>query len=361
MNILIDIGHPAHVHYFKCFIGEMQKRGHTILITAGEKEISYQLLEKYHFDFIRLGAHGKSIIAISLDLLRSTFIMYLAARKFKPDILLGAGSIRGAYTAAMIGKPCISFEDTEHSTGQIRMYRPFVQSICTPSCFLRDLGPKQVRFNGFLELMHLYPTRFIPNPAVLQEIGLKETDTFIIVRFISWGATHDIGHHGIRDKIRLVKSLEKYGRVIITSEGDLSPELKPYLMKVSPEKLHDLLYYAALYVGEGGTMASEAAILGTHAIHISTTAKYCGTFSELHRYGLLWTSENDDEVIKKAEELLQNPALKAEGKSKRDQLCSDKIDVTAFTIWFTEKYPESVTIMKENPDFQKVFQSPQSS
>jgi uncharacterized protein len=361
MNILIDINHPAHVHYFKCFIREMQKKGHKILITASKKEITYQLLEKYQFDFIRLGAHGNSMIKKIINLPIMIFHMCLAGRKFKPEIILGVGSIRGAYTSAIFRIPCVSIEDTEHSIGQIRLYRPFAQCICTPTCFLRDLGSKQVRFDGYLELAHLHPNRFIPNPAVLHEIGLKETDTFIIVRFISWAASHDIGHHGIRDKIGFVKSLEKYGKVIITSEGDLPEELKPYIMKISPEKVHDLLYYATLYVGEGGTMASEAAVLGTHALHISTTAKFCGSFCDINRYGLLWTSEDDEDTIKKAIELLRTPDLRKNGKTKRDRLIKEKIDVTAFMMWLIEKYPESVKIMKENPDYQNIFQSQRST
>ena len=75
-----------------------------------------------------------------------------------------------------------------------------------------------------------------------------------------------------------MSELEKYGRVLITSESKLPAEFEPYRVKVAPEKMHDLLYYAALYVGEGGTMASESAVLGTKAIHISTTGKYCGVF-----------------------------------------------------------------------------------
>jgi predicted glycosyltransferase len=38
MNILIDIGHPAHVHLFKNFAWIMQKKGHKTLFTAREKE-----------------------------------------------------------------------------------------------------------------------------------------------------------------------------------------------------------------------------------------------------------------------------------------------------------------------------------
>jgi len=33
----------------------------------------------------------------------------------------------------------------------------------------------------------------------------------------------------------------------------------------------------------------------------------------------------------------------------------DKIDVTAFLVWFVEYYPKSAKIMKENPDYQYNF------
>ena len=34
MKIFLDIGHPAHVHYFKNFIMEIKNEGHKVLITA---------------------------------------------------------------------------------------------------------------------------------------------------------------------------------------------------------------------------------------------------------------------------------------------------------------------------------------
>ena len=49
MRILIDIGHPAHVHYFKNFIWQMQKKGHEFMITARDKEVALNLLDKYGF------------------------------------------------------------------------------------------------------------------------------------------------------------------------------------------------------------------------------------------------------------------------------------------------------------------------
>jgi predicted glycosyltransferase len=355
MRIVVDINHPAHVHYSKNFIRQMRERGHQILITATEKDIACALLDRYNLEYSKLGSYGSSLISKVISFPLINMRMFLAVRKFEPDIFLGFGSIRAAHVAYLLRKPCINFEDTEHSSGQIRLYLPFVSAVCTPTCFNGDLGPKHIRFNSYMELASLHPNHFTPNPAVLDEMGLNPDDPFIILRFVSWQASHDVGQHGIRDKVGLVKALEPYGRILITSEGSLQPELQPYQIRVSPEKLHDLLYYAILYVGEGGTTASEAAVLGTHAIHISSTAKYCGTFCDLNRYGLLWTSESDDDTIKKAIELLQRFDLKDLGHAKRDILNNEKIDLTAFMHWFVEDYPESAGIMRANPDFQNRF------
>ena len=256
MRIVVDINHPGHVHYFKQFIWEMKERGHDVLITASEKDITFKLLENYHLDFENMGTYGTSLISKLANIPIIDIRYYQLMKSFKPDIFVGFGSIRAAHVSFLLRKPCINFEDTEHSTEQIRLYLPFVDAVCTPSCYTQDLGKKQIRFDGYMELASLHSNRFTPDPAVLAEIGLTEDDPFIVVRFVSWGASHDVGQHGILDRVGLVKALEQYDRVLITSEGALPEELQSYQIRVSPEKLHDLLYYATLYVGEGGTTAS---------------------------------------------------------------------------------------------------------
>ena len=47
--------------------------------------------------------------------------------------------------------------------------------------------------------------------------------------------------------------------------------------------------------------------------------------------------------------------LSEEFQRRRQKMLSDKIDVTAFLVWFIENYPESAKIMKENPDYQFNF------
>jgi len=345
MKIVVDINHPAHVHYFKNFIWEMDKKGHEVVITASEKDITTRLLEAYNLEYINVGSYGTSLLKKFVNIPLIDLRYYRIMRNINPDIFIGFGSIRAAHIAYALGKPCINFEDTEHSTEQIRLYLPFVSAVCTPSCYTEDLGEKHVRFTGYMELGALHPNCFTPNPDILEEIGLTKDDLFIIVRFVSWEASHDIGQHGIRDKIGFVKELEQYGRVLITSEGTLPTELEKYKIRVSPEKLHDLLYYATLYVGEGATTASECAILGTHAVYVNTL-RLGYTDEQEQRYGLVKNCSNPEtmgeEVYTIVHELLNTRDLKAKGKEKRRKLLQDKIDVTAFMVDFIEQYPENL-------------------
>jgi len=359
MRIVVDINHPAHVHYFKHFIREMKKRGHDILITASRKEITFRLLESIQLQFVDVGTYGTSLISKLVNIPIIDLRYYQTVKAFKPDILLGFGSIRAAHASVFLRKPCINFEDTEHSTEQIYLYRPFVEAICTPSCYLQDLGKMQIRFNGYMELASLHPNYFTPNPAVLTELGLTESDPFIVVRFVSWQASHDVHQHGIRDRIGFIRALEQYGRVLITSEGVLPQELEGYQIRVSPEKLHDLLYYAALYVGEGATTASECAVLGTHAIYVNSL-KLGYIAEEDEKYHLIsdfsGRDYTDETVLAEVERLLRNPDLRKEGREKGEKLVRDKIDVTAFMVWFIEHYPESIDLVKDYPESQQQHQ-----
>lgn len=360
MKILIDMIHPAHVHFYRNFISEMENRGHEIAVTAREKDIATALLDAYQIRYKVISRMSNGLLNLGKELVSRDIQLLKIAKKFNPDVITGIGNPSITHVGTLLRKKSVLFTDTEHAKLINYAAFPFASMICTPSCYNREISNKQVRYNGYHELAYLHPNHFTPNPAVLTEFDLAEDDPFMIVRFVSWQASHDVGQHGIRDKVGLVKALESYGRVLITSEGALPPELRSYQIRVSPEKLHDLLYYATLYVGEGGTTASEAAVLGTHAIHISTTAKYCGIFCDLNRYGLLWTSESDEETIQKAIELLQDPDLKSVGQYKRGCLVDEKIDVTAFMVWFIENYPESVGLMQEKSNFQDTFQAKES-
>ena len=129
---------------------------------------------------------------------------------------------------------------------------------------------------------------------VLDELGLSKNERFIIVRLISWAASHDVGLKGVVDPVHMVNELEKFGRVFVSSEAIPEKDLEKYRLNITPEKFHSLLAFSQLYIGEGGTIATEAALLGTPAIHIESdshgvaTGYSSGNFRELRdKYGLM--------------------------------------------------------------------------
>lgn len=356
MKILIDIGHPAHVHYFRNLYKILIKKGHKVCVTAKSKDITLKLLDNLSIPYNCTGKNKKRIIGKFLSIIKSDYIILKISLRFKPDLFVSHFSLSASHVGALLNKPVIGFADTEHAKLSIITTAPFTDVILTPSCFNKYLGKKQIRFNGYMELCYLHPNYFTSDPSVLDYLEVKKGEKYIIMRFVSWGASHDRGHSGLslEMKKKAVKELSKYARVFISSEGELPKDLKQYQIKIPPEKMHDALAFASLFVGEGATMASECAMLGTPVIYVNSLEVGSCTEEE-KQYNLIYNFRNSNGVLKKAHKLLSIPNLKQEWQKRRQRMLSDKIDVTALMVWFIENYPESVNIMKENPDYQLRF------
>lgn len=337
MRILVDANHPAHVHFFKHFIWSMQQRGHEVSITASRKDVVFDLLKHYNFAYIDLGSYGHSLLSKLVQFSLMSIKMWRAARELRPDIILGIASIRGAHVGRLLrGCQSVIFDDTEHASEQIRLYLPFADRVFTPSCFRKELGHKHQRYQGYHELAYLHPSRFTPNPAVLDDAGIDSDNPYFLVRFVSWESTHDIGYHGISDagKRKLIQRLAEHGRVIITAESELPGEYEQYRLPVEPQLLHDLLAFAHLYVGEGATMASEAAVLGTPSIYVNPLG--AGTIDQQQALGLLHHVPDEDEAIELAVQLAADADAPARHSRRRATMLQEQSDVTQWMVEMVE-------------------------
>ena len=135
MKILIDIGHPAHVHYFRYFIRIMEKKGHDFLISSRNKEIEHYLLKSYNIPFVSRGRGEKSLWGKVRYLFKADYFLLKQASKFKPDLLLSFDSTYLSHVAKLTGVPHIAFDDTEHAKLEHLMSFPFTKTILTPSCY----------------------------------------------------------------------------------------------------------------------------------------------------------------------------------------------------------------------------------
>lgn len=339
MRILIDIGHPAHVHLFRPFAKMMTGRGHRVLFTLREKEFEKALLEAAGFDYISMGRKRKGFIGKALGLLVFDWKEWRIARRFRPDVLMSHGSMYAAHAAWLLGRPHISFEDT-YNMEQIRLYEPFTSVILTGDYPHPVISKKELHIPAYHELAYLHPAVFTPDRSVLGQLGMSEGGRYVLLRFVSWGATHDAGHKGmsLENKRESVKRFSKYARVFISSESPLPADLEPYRLPTPPERIHDVLAFASLVFGESATMVSEGAVLGVPGVYLDNTGRYY-TAEQESRYGLCFnfteSSEDQALAIAKGEEILRPGA---DFSAARARLLEDKIDLSSWLVNYVEDY-----------------------
>ncbi|WP_367343972.1 DUF354 domain-containing protein [Methanomethylovorans sp.] len=341
MKIVFGISHPKHVFIFKNVIEYLIKRGHNIKVIAVDKEISKYLLTKFNINYSLIGKNQHSMVSKLLVLPHWEYLTYKLLKNFKPDLFVGRAIPHMAHISAIMRKPYIVFEDTEIATTVHKITLPFASAVVTPLSYKRNHGKKHHRFDGFFEHGYLAKEYFTPDSSVLDDLNVNIGEKIILVRFVAWKASHDIGDYGFQDRIEAINDLVKYGKVFISSEETLPTELKKYELLIPYEKIHHLMYFSDLFIGESATMATECAILGTPSIYISTSRR--GYTDELEKvYNMLYTfsdkSKSQNYALQMAIELLSNPDSKKLWKEKSKILEKEKIDVTKYMCDFIEDY-----------------------
>lgn len=335
MRIAIDILHPAHVHFFKHFYWEMMRHDHEFLITAREKDCTTNLLERLNIPHTVISTAAKSRLPQGIEFFHRTRIFLRLARRFKPDVLTGIMGPTIAVAGRLLRRPVYIFYDTECSTLTNRFAYPLATRVITPDCYQAKIGKHHLRYPGYHELAYLNQNRFVPDERVVRQYGLDPLQRYCVVRFVGWWATHDRGERGLtaEQKRELVRRLERFGRVVISSEGDVPTDLQDKLFRGSIEQFHHLLAFADLYLGESATMASEAAVLGTPAIYVAKTSR--GYIDHQAQYGMVrvFTDQQFADAVTFAEDALQGSnTFLSQAKDNRASMLDGRIDVTEFMI-----------------------------
>ena len=361
MKIAFEINHPGQVHLLKNVYHNLIRK-HSIIVFAKNEHSIIQLLSIYNIPFIKIGKKGKGIyhklfMQIIFDL---KVLFYVLFRGVK----MGVGSSMTFDHVSIFTKLNsihLSDDDLDVVPLIAKYSYPFSDVILSPDALhFSKYVEKNIRYAGIHELAYLHPNKFAPDQSVLEEAELKENEPFFVLRFVALKGHHDAGHRGINlsQKRKLIELLETYGRVLITSEQHIEPEFNHLKITLSPEKIHSLLYYATMFIGDSQTMTTEASVLGTPALKCNSFAGKLSVPNELEtKYGLCfsYTPDHFENMLAKIGELLKKSGLKQIWKEKKDAFLVDKIDVSEFISWFVENYPESKKIMKENSDYQYNF------
>ncbi len=338
MNILINFSHPAHVHFFKNMVRILAERGHNILAVSRDKEFTVNLLNAYQMAHIVLTKKGEGLVGLFKELFDQQMKISRILSSNSVDLMLQVGGIFNAPVGKYWGIPTLAFSDTENDRWGNTVAFRLSTHVLSPTSFDHQVGgvwKNQILYPGYHELAYLSP-KYAP--------VLDQSEDKFLVRFVGWGAGHDLGEKWLSDrqKIEIVSMLEKYGSVFISSEMPLPDGLAKFACTIPAYKIHDFMRKCKMVVGESATMASESACLGIPAVYISNTGRGYTTEQD-RRYDLIKHYRLDEwnQILGCIEAWAGND-LKNDWQEKRWRMLGDKIEVTDWLVDLIEKYPHSI-------------------
>jgi uncharacterized protein len=337
MRILVEMTHPADVHFFHNAIAEFERHGHQVAVTARQKDVTIALLDNFRIPYTVLSGIGRSKFSLPVELVCRDFRLWKFCRSFRPDVLTGFVGIFASHVGFLLRKPVVVWDDTEHAFMSHMLTFPFTDIICSPTCYKKNHGRKHRFYPGYKELAYLHPKRFKPDIEIVKNLGIDTAQKYCLIRFVSWQAHHDVGRRGFTydQKLTLVKHISKYAKVYISSEAPVSGELAAYLLNIAPYHIHHIMAFASLCISEGATMASESAVLGVPAVYVNPLK--VGYVDEQERYGLLKQATGMQQVLEMSLQYLQDEDALERCRAARQKMLSEKIDVTDYIVQTIEE------------------------
>ncbi len=301
MKYIFELNHPKHYYQFKYVMQQLKEDGHEIHVLARDKDVLLNVLRDEHVSYEIFGVHKKTLRDKIIGTPRLLINYYRIAKREKPDVIVSKASFYGTIIAKIVRAKSVIFPDSEVVTVTNRYVVPLATKVVTPSSFGLDYGKKHIRIGGLFEDCYLAPSIFQADGTIVEKYGLKRP--YAVLRFVGWYANHDVNNNGFTfdEKMQLIRAIEPYMTVYISSEKALPMELRKYQLPTPSNQIHSVLSYADLYLGDSQTMATEAALLGTPAIRSNSFVgpNDMTNFKVLEqKYGLLRNIRSFGDVVK---------------------------------------------------------------
>ena len=334
MNILFELNHPAHYHYFKNFIKYLQEENHFVLIVSREKDVLLNLLEHDKINHITISKPSKGMIGNLMELVSRIFKLLKLNNKYHFDIAFG--TISCSYLTLFSNVKSFLTIDDDDNLIRLLVYLafPFCSKILQPDYIHPTiLKNKRVFFNSYLKLGHLHPNVFQPDISVLKNYNLQSR-RFIIIRLSAMKAFHDTGAVGLsNDLISQIVNIANKLNIIFSYENKKTFQIKPWDM-------HHVMSFAAMVISDSQTMSAEAALLGVPSIRYNSFVGKISFHEELeHRYGLTYGYRpgQEKEMLERIKKLLEMENVYEIWSKRKEKMLSEKVDFTSWLIYYFEK------------------------
>ena len=326
MKIWFDISNAPHINLFKDLIKELQSEGHEIVVTCRPLSNTVSLLDLHKIDYTVVGKHyGKNFFKKVLGYPIRVWQLKKFVRPLKVDFAISQSSFHSPVAARLLGIPSIYMNDNEYAMGNIPSF------ICATKVLIPEfLNIKKVRKQGASR------RKIIAYPGVKEGIYLWQS--YLGNQIASTPTNDDAKKIYIRPEPRtaqyykgglnflddVIIGLKKKFKVIILSRD--KEQMKYYKTKkfegvcvpAKPFTLNDISKDCLLFIGAGGTMTREMAVIG-----IPTISVYQDELLDVDEYllnqGLLkhipqLTAETALQYIEQAGHKMPNQHLLLKGK-----------------------------------------------
>ena len=276
MKIWIDLTNSPHVNFFAGMINEL-KREHDILLTCRPLANTIELLELYGFPYHVVGKHyGQNKIKKILGFIVRIWQLFVFLRRKDIDVAISHSSFYSPLVARLLGVRSIYLNDNEHAAGN-RISFIFADKIMVPEFLdVRKVqrqwaeAEKIISYPGVKEGVYLWYYKL--NYSSGSEIDNRENKKVIFIRPEPWAAQY---YRGKRDFIdNLLVQLKDTYKIVLLSRDKVQEEYykqnKFVGVTILEKSIHlaNIMKNCDLFIGAGGTMTREAAVLGIPAISI---------------------------------------------------------------------------------------------
>jgi predicted glycosyltransferase len=285
MRIWIDLTNSPHVNFFSEMIEEI-RNDHEVLLTCRPLANTIDLLKLKGFDYHIIGSHyGANKVKKSIGFPIRVMQLYSFLKNKGIDVAISHSSFYSPVVARLLGIRSIYLNDNEHALGN-RISFLCASTIMIPEFLSTELVRRQwgnpqkvVQYPGVKEAIYLSGL-----DGCVRNKYSKESDTNeIFIRPEPWTAQYYRGEKNFIDN--LIINLKNKYKIILMPRGKEQAEhygqvkFQGITIPPKPLTLEEMVSRCLLFIGAGGTMTREAAILG-----IPTISIYQSDLLEVDRY-----------------------------------------------------------------------------
>ena len=299
MRVWVDAANSPHPPLFAPITKKLEGEGHQVLVTARDHAQTLELARAVWPDVQAFGDESPGgRLAKAGALAGRVRALRAWARGQRPDVALSHNSYAQIVAARSLGIPSVTAMDFEHQPSNHLAFR-LAQLVLVPDAFPAQTARRQGanehklrRYPGLKE--SLYLGDFEPSRAVLDELGLPAAGeaTLVVARTPPSRALYHREENRLFLDCLSVLAAEDGVRCVVLARH---PEQHAELERIGAGKLvvpahavdaRSLIYAADLFLGAGGTMTREAALMGVPTVSVFA-AQIPAVDTELERAGLL--------------------------------------------------------------------------